>query len=845
MGRISDVALAWRFALREMRQGLRGFRVFLACLTLGVFAISAVGSLSASIVNGLEKNARAILGGDIEISQTAQDLAPEAVQWLAENTSAVSLSREMRAMARGTTTDAPRTVVELKAIGGAYPLYGAITLAGSLDLEAALTARDGVFGVVAEPELLSRIGVSVGDQIAIGDGVFEFRAVISNEPDRVANAFSLGPRIMMNNAAYAIAGLQREGSLVRFKYRLRLAPGTEYATFTKKLSAAFPEALWRVRNATDAQPSIKRFIERLAVFLTLAGVTTLTVGGIGVGIAVQAYLTGKTATIATLKCLGTPGSVIFLTYMLQIGALSALGITIGLILGVLSPFVGLVLLDDALPIPTKPGVYPSALGLAAGFGLLTALAFSVWPLAQAREIKPAVLFRDVVSSGRRWPRIGYIILTALAAISLAALAAFGTGQPFIARWMVVGIIIALVGFRISATAIVRLIRRLPTVRNTTLRLALANIVRPGAPTAGIIVGLGVGLTVLITTALTQGNIAEQVDRRIPEVAPSFFFIDIQSQQAEDFDIVVRNTPGFVEMERVPNLRARLVRINKTSLEDADVPPEMSWVKRYEFGATYAADLPLRTNIADGVWWPDDYTGPPRISVDDDVVRGLGLKVGDTMTFNILGREITAEITSTRNIDWSDFGINYVVMFAPGTLEAAPQTQIATAAFDLTAEDEAYRRVTAAFPNVSTVRVRDVIQTASTLLGRITSATKGTAAITIVAGVLVLVGAIAAGHRGRVYDAVILKVLGAPRRDILKVYITEFLILGAITATVATLLGTLAAWLVITKVMRAEWFFLPVSTIGTAVAGIAIVTVLGCVGTWLALSQRSAPVLRAE
>ena len=840
-----DVALAWRFALREMRHGLRGFRVFLACLTLGVFAIAAVGSLSASIVDGLEQNARAILGGDLEISQTAQDIAPEAVQWLAANTTAVSLSREMRAMARGTTPDAPRTVVELKAVAGPYPLYGAITLEGGLDLETALAARDGVYGVVAEPELLSRIGVALGDQIAIGDGVFEFRAVIADEPDRVANAFSLGPRIMMNDAAYATAGLQREGSLIRFKHRVRLTPGTDYAAFTKELSAAFPGALWRVRNATDAQPSIRRFIDRLAVFLTLAGVTALTVGGIGVGIAVQAYLAGKTATIATLKCLGARGSVIFLTYMLQIGVLSALGIAMGLVLGVLSPFVGLVLFADALPVPTEPGIYPSALGLAAGFGVLTALAFSVWPLAQAREIKPAALFRDVVGAGRRWPRLGYVILTALAAIGLAVLAAFGTGQPFIARWMVVGIIVALVGFRFAATGIVALIRRLPRARNATLRLALANIVRPGAPTASIVVALGVGLTVLVTTALVQGNIAEQVESRIPDVAPSFFFIDIQSQQVEGFDAAVRNTPGFVDMERVPNLRARLVRINETPLEDADVPPEMSWVKRFEFGATYAADLPPRATIVDGAWWPGDYSGPPRVSVEDDVVRGLGLKVGDTMTFNILGRDITAEIASTRNIDWSDFGINYIVMFAPGTLEAAPQTHLATAAFDLAAEDEAYRRVTAEFPNVSTVRVRDVIETASALLGRIASAANGTAAITIVAGILVLVGAVAAGHRRRVYDAVILKVLGATRRDVLKAYITEFLILGAITATVATLLGTLAAWLVITKVMRAEWVFLPVSTIGTAVAGIAIVTGLGYVGTWLALSQRPAPVLRAE
>lgn len=840
-----DVVLAARLALRETRNGLRGFRVFLACLALGVFAIAAVGSLSASIVDGLEQNARAILGGDLEISQTAQDIPPEAVQWLADNTVAVSLSREMRAMARGTGEAAQRTIVELKAISGPYPLYGAITLVGGGDLDSVLAARDGVFGIVAEPELLSRIGVDVGARIAIGDAIYELRAVIADEPDRVANAFSLGPRVMMNDPGYAAAGLQREGSLVRFKHRVSVAPGTDYRAFTESLNAAFPDALWRVRNATDAQPSIRRFVDRLAVFLTLAGVTALTVGGIGVGIAVQAYLGGKTATIATLKCLGARGNLIFLTYMIQVGLLSALGIAIGLALGVLSPFVGLALFADALPVPTAPGIYPAALGLAAGFGVLTALAFSVWPLAQARDIAPAALFRDTVSAARRWPRAGYVALTGLAAIGLGVLAVFGTGQPNIARWMVLGIAIALVGFRLAATGIVALVRRLPRARTATLRLALANIVRPGAPTASIVVALGVGLTVLVTTALVQGNIAQQVDSRIPAVAPSFFFIDIQSQQADAFEAAVRETPGFVDMERVPNLRTRLVRINGTSLDAADLPAEMGWVKRAELGATYAADPPPRAQIVDGAWWPRDYAGPPRVSVESDIVRGLGLKIGDTLTFNILGRDITAEIASTREIDWSDFGINYIVIFAPGTLEAAPQTHLATAAFEPAQEDAAYARVTAAFPNVSTVRVRDVIETASALLGRIATAANGTAAITIVAGILVLVGAVAAGHRRRVYDAVILKVLGATRRDVLKAYVVEFLILGAITATVATLLGTLAAWLVITQVMQADWLFLPGATVGTALAGIAIVTALGYAGTWFALSQRPAPVLRTE
>lgn len=316
MPRATDWRLAWRFAWREARSGLSGFRVFLACLALGVFAIAAVGSLSSSIVDGLEQNARAIMGGDIEVAQSAQDIPAPAVQWLAGNSAATSMSRELRAMARATTGDTKRTIVELKSVDGAYPLYGAFSLESGEPLDRALERRDGTYGIVVEPELLSRIGVAVGDKIAIGDGIYELRGVIAVEPDRVANAFSLGPRVMMSDAGYATTGLGREGSLIRFRHRVQLAPGADYAAFTQSLNAAFPDAVWRVRNATDAQPSIRRFIDRLAVFLTLAGVTALTVGGIGVGIAVQSYLRGKTSTIATLKCLGARGGTIFLTYMI-------------------------------------------------------------------------------------------------------------------------------------------------------------------------------------------------------------------------------------------------------------------------------------------------------------------------------------------------------------------------------------------------------------------------------------------------------------------------------------------------------------------------------------------------
>ncbi len=841
---MTRLPLALRLALRELRGGLKGFRIFLASLALGVAAIAAVGTLSASIVAGLERNARTLMGGDVEISQTARDLAPAVQDYLRANSASVSLSREARAMARP-AEGGNRVLVELKAVDAVYPLYGALVLRPAMNSADALGRRDGRFGAVAEETLLNRLGAAVGDVLQAGDQTFEVRAVIDSEPDRVANAFSLGPRLMVSSAGFEATGLGVEGSLTRYKYRVRLAPAVESAAWRADLHAAFPEGLWRVRDATAAQPSIARFIDRLGVFLTLAGVTALVLGGIGVGNAVGAYLGARHETIATLKCLGAPSGLIFRVYLVQIGLLALAGTGIGLLIGALAPVLLTSVLAGILPVSPESGIQVLPLVRAAAFGLLTAFAFTVWPLSRARDVPAAGLFRALVAPARRWPRPMDTAVMLAAALALAGLAVFGTGVPFIAQWFVLGAVGLLIVFRIAAALIIDAMRHLGRPHHTGLRLALANLSRPGAPTASVVVSLGAGLTVLVATALVQANISAQVRERIPAVAPSFFFIDIQSPQVAAFEETVRGADGYVALERVPNLRGRLVAVNGVRVDRAAIGPDMAWVRRHEFGFTYANARPDRAVITQGTWWPGNFSGAPAISLDEDMARGLGLALGDTLTFNILGREVTAQIRNLRRIDWSDFGINYYVVFAPGTLENAPQTHLATATFTPEAEETAYRTITDKFANVSAVRVKDVIEAASRILGQIAAAAAGTAGITILAGVLVLAGAVAAGHRRRVYDAVILKVLGATRRDVLRAYMLEYLVLGGMTAILAVFAGTLGAWLVVTQAMQADWSFVTLPALGTALAGIALTVVFGYAGTWIALGQKAAPVLRTQ
>ena len=833
--------LPLRLAARELRGGLRGFRIFLACLAIGVAAIAGVGSLSQALQQSLRDNARILLGGDVELRVTGRPLDAAIAADIGRRSERLARLAEMRAMAYGADGDR-RTLVELKGVPGAYPLYGEIELAPAVALDDALALRRGRFGAAVDSSLLARLDLAIGDTLRIGAQEFEIRATIAKEPDRLANAFTLGPRVMVDEAGLRATGLVREGSLIRYKYRVRLAPGSDASAWGAAVADAYPGQSWRIRDSGGASPGVQRFVERFAAFLTLVGVAALLIGGIGVGNAIGNFVAGKTGTIAVLKCLGAGGRLIFATYLTQIMALATMGIALGVALGAAAPWLANLALADRLPIPAAAGFYWQPALLAAAFGWLTALVFALWPLATAREVPAAGLFRDVVQPARRWPRPVHL---AIAAGALAALAVFGAGQPLLSRWFVLGAVAALLAFRVLAWSIVRLVRAAGRARDPTLRLALANVGRPGAPTGAVVVSLGAGLTVLVAVALIQSNLTRQVTERIAADAPAFFFVDIQPGQGAAFAETVRAVKGAGAVELVPMLRGRLTRVNGTPVAELTPHPDAAWVTRSEIGFTYAGPMPEGTDLRSGAWWPADYGGPALVSLDFDVARGLGVEVGDSMTYSILGREVTARIGNLRKTDWMDLGINFVTVFAPGTLENAPQSLLATARATPEAEDALFRAVTDRFPNISPIRVRSVSERIAGLLRQIGAGVQAAATVALASGVLVLAGAVAAGHRRRVYDAVVLKVLGATRAALLRAFLLEYLLLGLATAAIAVAVGSVAAWIVVTEIMRAEWAFLPGTAAATVVGGTLLTAVLGFAGTWLALGQKPAPVLRTE
>ncbi len=835
--------VAWQIAKRELRGGIRGFRVFLLCLATGVAAIAAIGSLSAAFTEGMRADARKILGGDIDIRLSHRVASPEQLAWM-QSRGRVSSVANMRSFAR---TDLAHTLVEIKAVDNAYPLFGQLKLSKDQPVAAALAKRDGQWGAVVGPSLLRKLNIAVGDSIRIGDIFVRINATIDREPDRAAGAFTIGHRVLLRFEALNASGLVQPGSLIRYHYRVGIDDRNAVEAWRQEIDAAFPKAGWRIRDTRNAAPGIRRAIDRITIFMTVVGLTALLVGGVGVGNAVRAFLQSRTATIATLKCLGASARTIFTIYILQVMVLAGIGILAGVVIGGLAPMVAGPLLGEQLPIDVHVSAYPKPLLLSVLFGFLVTLVFSLLPLARARTVPAANLFRDLVAPTRVATAWRDILVFVGLVLLLGGMVIATADDQRLASYFVAGAAATLVIFRAAAAGITALARCAPRTRSTHFRFALGNLHRPGAPTGVVATSLGLGLTVLVAVALIESNVSNIVGRGLPEDAPGTYFIDIQPSQTEAFDRIAGEIPGIRDVRRVPMLRGRIVEIAGKSVSDIEAPPEYAWVLRGDRGLTWSRKPPeAGSKVIEGTWWPTDYKGPPLLSFDEGAARALGIAIGHIIKLNVLGREFEAKVANLRRIDWNSFAINFVMILAPGVLDGAPQAHIATARADDPAIEEALERAVAAqFSNVSAIRVRDVLARLQELIGHLATAVRVVGMVVIFAGILVLAGAIAASHKQRVYDSVVLKVFGATRRDVMAVFSIEFALLALATSLIASIIGTAASWAVVTRLMRAEWEFMPGAVILTIVTCLIATVVIGALGTWSAMGRKAAPLLRNE
>lgn len=834
--------LALRLVRRELRGGLRGFGVFLSCLFLGVFAISAIGSFTESAKSGLLADASALLGGDLEVRLAHRPLPDTASEFLAER-GELSHVMSMRTMVAD-STGTRRLLAELKAVDTAYPLYGQIGIDPPQPIRLA-EELGGEFTALVEQPLLARLGVAVGDRVRVGSAEFRITGIISAEPDRSLRAFNLGPRFMTSIAGLEATGLVQPGSLIYHAYRLRLSDRNKVEQIKADLALSFPGAGWRISTWHEATPRVQFFLDRMNQNLTLIGLCALLVGGLGVSGAVRGYLASKVNHIATMKCLGASAQVIMASYLLQVLFLGALGSTAGLICGASLPYLLDWLIGAHLPVPLQPDIHWLVLLKAAIFGLLIALSFSLKALGVASKISPSVLFRGYGDSVGIDPGVSIRLAIALTATSLAALAVLTSSDMKLAFWFVCGATLCFGFFRLATIFSIRIARRLPRPRNPSLRLGLNNIHRRGSSSDSALFSLGLGLTALIIVILVQSNLGDMVDETVPGEAPAFFFLDIQPDQVASFKDAVNSLPAPHNLELYPTLRGRITAIADTEVSKAKISEDVSWAVRGDRFLSYTKSLPADTKIVAGEWWPQNYSGEPLLSITADLAKGFGVGIGDSLTVNVLGREVTARIASLREVDWSTLELNFALLFSPGVLEDAPQTHIAALHVSSAAEEHAFTALTSQFPNISAISTREVLQNVSRTLERIGTAFRSMAAIALLTGFLVLAGAVSADQHRRIHDAVIFKVCGATRRDILGAFITEFLLLGLIAGTISAFIGSLAAMGILKGLMKMQFSLHPGTIAMTIATGIILTLVLGLLGTWKALGHRPAAYLRKE
>ncbi|UOM36948.1 ABC transporter permease [Acuticoccus sp. I52.16.1] len=829
-----------------MRGGLRGFYVFLACIALGTATIAAVNSLSHGLVQGITAEGQSLLGGDVSFSLMHRQARPEEAAFFAEN-GRLSTVATLRAMAR--PASGRQMLVELKAVDGAYPLYGDLRLDdGRTAAEAFAAAPPGRVPILVDATLLTTADVAVGEDVEIGRATARIVGVIEREPDRLSGGLAFGPRVIMPLAGLETTGLVTTGSLVRWHYRIR----GEDAPFSDKTldrlvesaRADFPLAGWRVETRLDAAPRLRESIERFAQFLTIVGLTSLAVGGVGVANSVRAYLGRKRMQIATFRALGATRRFVTTLYLLQIAILAAIGIAIGVLLGAAAPPIAAIFLAGILPVSALNTVFPGALALAALFGALTALTFALLPLARADRIRPIVLLRGDADHAVGTPA-GFAVAALGSGVLLAALVILTAYDRWLALYYVVGAIAVFGMFRGVSVVIMAIAARVPRSRRTTVRMAIANMHRRGALTPTVTLSLGLSLTLLVALSQIDGNLRQTLTSTLPDQAPSFFFVDIQSGQRDAFLAELDAIAPEATVRAQPMLRGRIVSIDGVSSEDWP-ETEAAWVLKGDRGITYAAQLPEGSELVDGRWWDADTTRK-EVSFAANLAEELGVGVGDTLRVNVLGREMDAEITNLRTVDWDSLTINFVMIFSPNVFAGAPHAHLATLALpgggDETTELDILRRITDAFPTVTSIRVKDALAAVNGIVADLVLAVRVAASITLFSSILVLAGTLAASHRSRIYDAVILKTLGARRRTLLLAYGLEYVLLGAAAAVFSVVAGSLAGWFIVADLMEIDFVFMPGAALAAVLLAIVVTVGLGLLGTWRALGERPATVLR--
>ena len=828
----------FKYALKELRKDLSKFYIFWICLFLGTAIIAAIASVTDNIADNMKGEGQRILGGDIEIGVVQKSLTQEELQYLSKF-GQVSKITSLTSMAR---SDDDASMVTLKVIDHQYPLYGSITYKNADVMS--YGKIENLWGAAISESIGLRLGRGVGDEIKIGDTAFQVRSIIEKKPDEAVGFSSLMPSILISQDALKEASLLKTGSMYRNYYRLKFHENQDIESFKQALKKQFPDAVWRVRDAENTGSRTESSIKRMGQFLTLVGLSSLLIGGVGIGNAIGTYLSKKRENIAVLKILGAQGSVIFKIYLFQILMVGLSAILAGLLMGAFLPIVFADILKETLAFELSQKFFYGSLFISGVFSFLVMMIFTIIPLARAQNIKAKAIFRDLVSSDKG-TRISYFFLALVTVLIIAFITMmflFWASYKITAGF-IIGIFTAFLIFTFMGYVVKKITKYFSHIKNTHLRMAFSNIYRADNRTTSVILSLGLGLIMIVMVSLVQTSMVSDMRGRVTGKAPSFFYMDIQKSQMEDLKETLKKYSTMSEFKIVPNLRGRVTEIKGINVSDAKISPDARWIVRGDRGLTFSSKVPEGNEITKGAWWDKAYSGTPEISITDQMERGMDLKIGDEITISILGRSFKTKVASVRKLDWRSFRINFALMMDPHTLKSAPFTYLASVKISGQEEAAAYKTIAQKFPNISIIRTKELLAQLGEVLGKVTSAINGIAFLSIIMGVLVLAGALTAGQQMRSYDSAILKLLGAQRKDILKAYLYEFIILGFVSGIIALVLGSAGAYVIVTELFKMSWQLEIFTPIMVVLISIFMIIIVGASGIYKAMTLKPLQIMR--
>jgi putative ABC transport system permease protein len=871
--RLKDYA---RLAARESRRSRGRIGLFVACIAVGVAAVVVVAGLSTSVSEGVRAEGRRLMAGDVAVegrrplpAELDTILGKFAAERGRQGGGAVHRAdvREFVSVVLSTRDPNASQLAELKVVEGAYPFYGTLRLDPALPLRE-LLAKDAV---VVAPELLTRLNVKVGEELTIGGAPFRVAGTVLEEPDKLKLSFTLGPRVFLSPQGVARTALLDRGARVEYRALLKLpegAPAEDVARLGRRLEAELPGAeSYRVRTFTEAQPALRRGFERIGRYLGLVGLLSLLVGGVGVAQVARAWLASRMDDVAIMRCLGaTPWQVVGL-FMAQVVVLALVASVLGAAVGTALHWLVPRMLGGLLPAELIRPLQPAAILRGLVLGVFVALIFTLPQLIALRHVPPVrVLRRDAEPVGGGWGTRAAAAAVVLGGIWLAATTQADSvkyGSMFAG-----GLVGAVAVLALAAAGVSRAARLLPRdAGGVRLRHGLTHLARPGAATVGAIVALGLGVTFVFATRVVERHLSGQLKAELPADAPSTFLLDVQPDQWPQLESLLKQE-GAVGIDARPIVTARFAAIDGTPVEqltgrqDAGPgdgggggreqggpdgrPRPRRWTLTREQRITYGASLPRGNLVTAGAFnaGAPAQAGAGGVSVEEGFARDLGVGVGSKLTLDVQGVPVELTVTSLRTVDWRTFGINFFLFAEPGPLNDAPQQRVAVARFPPGNLSLVQAKIVRAFPNVTVIHIRDVMEKVLAVLENLALAVRSLGSFIVVAGTVVLGGTVAATQARRAREVALLKTIGMTRRDVATVFAVEYALTGVVAAVVGVLAGAALAWGALTQVMEVPWAPRAGETALAVVFTTVLAVVAGLVASGRALAARPAEVLRS-